>query len=157
MTNKQQLFVGEYLLDFNATQAAIRAGYSEKTAEAIGFENLKKPKIEKAIADALKERRQRYDITEERVLEEIGVMAFAPMPDGFKPADKLAALDKLCKYLGMFTEHVHHSGDITTTVRAMSDEELLERHTDYANRFKNLEAVRPDPALLNGDVNGDGE
>ena len=154
MTNKQQLFVGEYLIDFNATQAAIRAGYSENAAEAIGFENLRKPKIEKAIADALKERRERYEITEERVLEEIGAMAFAPTPEGFKPSDKLAALDKLCKYFGLFIERIEHSGEITTNVRAMSDEELMERHADFANRFKNLEVA--DPALLNGETNGDG-
>ena len=53
MTAKQQLFVDEYLIDLNATQAALRAGYSEKTARSIGAENLSKPDIEKAIADAL--------------------------------------------------------------------------------------------------------
>lgn len=41
LTKKQQLFVDEYLVDLNATQAAVRAGYSAKTAEAIGFENLR--------------------------------------------------------------------------------------------------------------------
>lgn len=49
LTNKQSAFVSEYLIDFNATQAAIRAGYSENTARAIGHENLTKPDIEKEI------------------------------------------------------------------------------------------------------------
>ena len=51
-TTKQQRFVEEYPVDFNATQAAIRAGYSERTAYSIGQENLNKPEI----ADAIKER-----------------------------------------------------------------------------------------------------
>ena len=51
LTAKQQRFVEEYLVDLNATQAAIRSGYSEKTAHDIGCENLKKPDIEKAIKE----------------------------------------------------------------------------------------------------------
>ena len=46
LTDKQQRFCEEYLVDLNATQAAVRAGYSEKTAGAIGFENLRKPEIQ---------------------------------------------------------------------------------------------------------------
>lgn len=53
LTAKQQRFVDEYLIDLNATQAAIRAGYSEKTAKDIGCENLAKPNISAVIEDAL--------------------------------------------------------------------------------------------------------
>ena len=52
LTNKQQRFVAEYVVDCNATQAAIRAGYSKKTAGLIGHENLHKPKIADGIAKA---------------------------------------------------------------------------------------------------------
>ena len=52
MTPKQEAFVAEYLIDLNATQAAIRAGYSEATAYSIGNENLSKPEIATAIAKA---------------------------------------------------------------------------------------------------------
>ncbi len=52
LTPKEQLFVAEYLKDFNATQAAIRAGYSKNTAYHIGYENLKKPQIQTAIANS---------------------------------------------------------------------------------------------------------
>lgn len=55
LTTKQQRFIQEYLLDLNATQAAIRAGYSPKTACAIGVENLTKPNIRAAIDEKLKE------------------------------------------------------------------------------------------------------
>ena len=81
MTAKQERFVQEYLIDLNATQAALRAGYSEKTAMVIGSENLKKPEINKAIADALNARRLRTEVTQDRVLEELALVAFADMPD----------------------------------------------------------------------------
>ena len=60
----------------------------------------------------------------------------ATLPDGdeIKVSEKLGALDKLAKHLGLFTKHIHHSGEITTPVRAMSDEELLERASQLANR-----------------------
>ena len=53
MTDRQRKFADEYLIDCNATQAAIRAGYSEKTAYSIGDENLKKPEIKKYIDEQL--------------------------------------------------------------------------------------------------------
>jgi len=145
MTAKQERFVEGYLVDLNATKAAIRAGYSEKTARAMGHENLTKPDIEEAIADALKARRQRTEVTQDRVLEELAVLAFAPITDErlaqLKISDQLTALDKLAKHLGMFTERVHHSGQVATNVREMSDEELRERVSHLANRFTNLEVA----------------
>ena len=71
LTPKQQRFVEEYLIDLNATQAAIRAGYSEKTANEIGAENLAKPSIAKAIQEALQERRERVQIDADYVLKRL--------------------------------------------------------------------------------------
>ncbi len=83
MTPKQQVFVNEYLIDLNATQAAIRAGYSEKTAKAIGQENLTKPAIAAAIADAQQERGDRVALTADRVLLEIGRLATSDLRRAF--------------------------------------------------------------------------
>ena len=71
LTPKQAMFVQEYLADLNATQAAIRAGYSEKTAYCIGDENLKKPDIAKAIQQAMDERGKRLEITQDTVMRNI--------------------------------------------------------------------------------------
>jgi phage terminase small subunit len=68
LTDKQKRFVEEYLVDLNATQAAIRAGYSADTAYSIGHENLKKPEIVAAIAEAQAARADRTAITADRVL-----------------------------------------------------------------------------------------
>lgn len=76
LTAKQARFVEEYLVDLNATQAAIRAGYSENAASEIGYENLRKPQIQDAIAKRRQEMQQRTEITADRVLEEYAKIAF---------------------------------------------------------------------------------
>lgn len=81
MTKKQKLFVDEYLIDLNATQAAIRAGYSPDTAGSIGGENLKKPEISAAIAKAMAERSRRTGINQDRILQEIAKLALVNIDD----------------------------------------------------------------------------
>ena len=76
LTAKQQRFVEEYLVDLNATQAAIRAGYSTNTAGSIGDENLKKPEIKSAIDKALAERSKRTGINADRIIQELAKIAF---------------------------------------------------------------------------------
>ena len=71
LTPKQQRFVEEYLIDLNATQAAIRAGYSEKTAYSVGHENLKKPEIQKAIQEAQSKRTEQTQIDSAYVLKRL--------------------------------------------------------------------------------------
>lgn len=71
LTDKQRMFVKEYLVDLNASAAALRAGYSKKTAGAIGYENLKKPQIQAAIQIEIKEREKRTEITADYVLDTI--------------------------------------------------------------------------------------
>lgn len=91
MTPKQERFVEEYLKDLNATQAAIRAGYSKKTAQQIGTENLSKPVIAEAIADAQGQRSERTKIDADWVLTRLASEATADLGDlyaedgGFKP------------------------------------------------------------------------
>lgn len=71
LREKQRLFVEEYLIDLNATQAAIRAGYSKKTAGQIGDENLKKPQIAQAIKEALDSRSKRVQVDADYVLNRL--------------------------------------------------------------------------------------
>lgn len=76
LTPKQAAFVREYLIDLNATQAAIRAGYSQKNADKIGPELLGKTRIKAEIQVVMDERAERLDITADRVLKEIAKLAF---------------------------------------------------------------------------------
>jgi phage terminase small subunit len=68
LTAKQQSFVEEYLVDLNATQAAIRAGYNPKTARAIASENLSKPAITEAIANRQADRLLRVEVSQDDVI-----------------------------------------------------------------------------------------
>lgn len=76
LTPKQARFVEEYLIDLNATQAAIRAGYSPDTAQQTGSENLSKPVISARIAKAMAERSKRTGVNQDRIVLELAKIAF---------------------------------------------------------------------------------
>lgn len=69
LTDKQKRFCDEYLIDMNATQAAIRAGYSEKTAKQIATENLSKPYLQEYIQKAMAEKDNKLIATQDEVLQ----------------------------------------------------------------------------------------
>lgn len=99
LTPRQERFVDEYLIDLNATQAAIRAGYSEKTAYSMGQRLLKNVEIQSVIQKRRQDRERRTEITQDRVLQELAAIAFARGTDyasvstggvvGIKPTDEL--------------------------------------------------------------------
>lgn len=81
LTAKQKRFVEEYLIDLNATQAAIRAGYKVDNARQTATENLAKPYISEAIEKALAERSRRTGISQDRVIQELAKIAFVNIRD----------------------------------------------------------------------------
>jgi phage terminase small subunit len=83
LTDKQERFCDEYLIDLNATQAAIRAGYSEKTAHSIGNENLIKPEIQERIREKQKEIQERNKITADMVVQELANVGFMNIGEVF--------------------------------------------------------------------------
>ena len=119
LTPKQGLFVKEYLIDLNATQAAIRAGYSEKTAQEIGSENLSKPIIAEAINDQLDKRTKAVEITTDFILS--GLKEIASNKDE-QTKDRLKAFELLGKYKKLFTDRVENeqSGKIQVTLNVPS-------------------------------------
>ena len=94
MTPKQDAFVREYLIDLNATQAAIRAGYSVRTAEQAGSRLLSDVKISVAHKEAMDARAARVELSADRVLRELMLMGFANMLDYLTPhEDGTASVD----------------------------------------------------------------
>ncbi len=81
LNEKQKRFVQEYLIDLNAKQAAIRAGYSPKTAEVQASRLLSLVKVQTEIAKAMEDREKRTGITQDRVLAELSAIAFAKATD----------------------------------------------------------------------------
>jgi len=122
LTPKQQRFVEEYLVDLNATRAAIRAGYSEKTANVEGPKHLVKPGIAAAIKEKQDKLSKRTELTQEWVLERLKAIAEVQVAQGVnehvKASDAISALEKIGKHLGMFVTKVE--------TRDMTMESILE-------------------------------
>ncbi len=93
LTAKQQRFCDEYLIDLNATQAAIRAGYSPKTAEQLAYQLLQKTSVQNHIAELQKKREERTEITQDSVLHELALIAFAKASDYAKVVEKDAMIE----------------------------------------------------------------
>lgn len=93
---KQKRFVDEYLIDLNATQAAIRAGYSKKRASEIGYQLLQKTTVQESIQKSMDDRANRTQITADRVLQEYAKIGFADIKDflSFRTAQTVVDRDK---------------------------------------------------------------
>jgi phage terminase small subunit len=130
LTDKQQLFIQEYLVDFDSTQAATRAGYSVPTAYAQGHALLKQPLVEKALSEAKGQRIQRTQVDQdfvisklvevvERAMDPYPVLDRDGMPTGeFKWQGSVAnsALALLAKHTGGFGDKGDDEGGITVVV-----------------------------------------
>ena len=133
LTKKQQLFVDEYLIDLNATQAAIRAGYSVDTAAVIGCENLTKPNIQQAIAKEMAERSKRTGVNQDRVVLELAKIAFVKMTDIVDDEGRIKSDatddDLACIESVKFKESYSDTGSMT------------EREVKIASKMKALELL----------------
>jgi phage terminase small subunit len=127
LTDKQKRFCEEYLIDLNATQAAIRSGYSEKTAKEIGYEHLTKPHIAAYIEEKQKKLEKKTEITQEWVLNNLKKIAERCMQqeamtdkDGnfegvfkFEASGANKALELIGRHLGMFNDKLRLEGGLT--------------------------------------------
>ena len=93
LTAKQQRFCDEYLIDLNATQAAIRAGYSEKTACEQGARLLTNVKVQANIQKRKCDRIERTEITQDMVLRELAIIAFSNAADYAAVVEKQAVIE----------------------------------------------------------------
>ena len=136
LTAKQQRFCDEYLIDLNATQAAIRAGYSKKTANRIGTENLSKPVIKEYIENRMAEKEAALIADQDEVLKYLTSVlrgqsksteiVIEGLGDGSTKArkmekepsekDKLKAAELLGKRYGLYTEKVEETVDMELNV-----------------------------------------
>ena len=117
LTEKQKRFIDEYLIDLNATAAAVRAGYSKKNAGKIGPRLVGESRITQALADRIHARMKRTEITQDFVLENLKEIVERSMQhdgaDDYDPRAAAKALELLGRHLGMFTDKVNLSGELT--------------------------------------------
>jgi phage terminase small subunit len=134
MTPKQARFVAEYLVDLNATQAAIRAGYSPKIAAQQGAENLIKPYIAAAIQAGQRTQLEAAGVSKARLLQELGRVALARVSDYFDPVTKAA----------------RHPSELSADAGAalagfevvIKNAEAGDGHTDTIHKFKLWDKVK---------------
>lgn len=107
MTEKQKRFCDEYLVDYNATQAAVRAGYSAKSAYSIGEENLRKPELKTYIDERLEQLHNERTATAQEVVEYLTAVL---RNRAEASQNRLKAAELLGKRFGLFTDKVAVSG-----------------------------------------------
>lgn len=143
MTVKQKIFIEEYLIDLNATQAAIRAGYSSDSAYSIGQENLKKPELRARIDQAMAERSRRTGINQDRVLRELARLAFV------NPTDVINMEDATLK----------ESSDVDDTAAIQSvkvksfGENGIEREIKMTDKLRALELLGKHLGMFQNNLN----
>ena len=104
LSDKQKRFCDEYLIDLNATQAAIRAGYSQKTAYSLGQRQLKKVEIQKYIQQRMADRTARTEITQDFVLRELMNIASVKATDFAKVVEKDATINVEGQLIQLYDE-----------------------------------------------------
>lgn len=145
VTEKQKRFVEEYLIDLNATQAAIRAGYTPGSANGQGARLLANASISRAISKRIAEQSKRTGITQDRVLQELAKVAFANITDvvdedgrirdDAKPDDTAAI------------EYIH--AKMSDSVQGQS----VEREVKMASKLKALELLGKHLGMFNDKLN----
>ena len=149
MTDKQQRFVAEYLVDMNAKQAAISAGYSQKTAYSIGNELLRKPEISQAIDAAMTERRNKLIADrQERQMFWTETMRDA----GEDMRNRLKSSELLAKSFGDFTEKREIQAEVSCSDydwSKLTESELLQLRGLLVKATPTSEKTRKELNLLN--------
>lgn len=134
LSPKQLRFVDEYLIDLNATQAAIRAGYSPNVAGEMGCENLKKPNVRKLIDIQMAERAKRTGINADRIVREIAKMAFV------NPLDVINIKDATVKD-GINNDDAAAISSVKVKIIPTEDGEIVEREIKLSDKTRNLELL----------------
>lgn len=141
LTLKQQRFADEYIISGNATEAAIKAGYSKKTAYSIGLENLKKPEIKKLIDEKLKELSDKKIADQQEVLAYLtsvlrgetqseivvvegqgeGVSRAKPIQKAPDERERLKAAELLGKRMGLFKDKIDVTANVPVIISGGDD------------------------------------
>lgn len=134
LTNRQKLFVQEYLIDCNAYQAALRAGYSKTTAARNAYTFFANPLIKAAIHEAMTQRCQRTGITQDRVLQELAAIAFSDLRDVAEWSEETLTLKPSSL---LTTQQASLICEISTTATTNTSKTKIKRH----DKMKALELI----------------
>lgn len=145
LTAKQKRFIEEYLIDLNATQAAIRAGYSPDTANEQGCRMLANVSIRTRIDQAMAERSKRTGVSQDRVIRELARIAFVNAPD---------MIDTKTATLREDANEDDTAAIQSVKVKQMSgDTEMVEREIKLADKMKALELLGKHLGMYQNNLN----
>lgn len=150
LTAKQKRFIEEYLIDLNATQAAIRAGYSPHTAKEIGYENLTKPHIRAHVDKAMAERSKRTGINAERVVIELARI-------GLINPGKLINFDKATVRADATEDDLAAVQSVKVKTIPTEDGDIVEREVRLYDKNRALELLGKHLGIFTDNVKVSGE
>jgi phage terminase small subunit len=159
LTPRQEAFVREYLVDLNGKQAAIRAGYSERSAESTASALLRVPKVAEAVAEAKGERARRCEVSADRVLQELARIAFADPAAAYGPDGKLLSVREMppetrSALAGMDVEE-GGDGKVTRKVKTWGKVQALELLGKHLGMFtEKVEHSAAEPVRISIDLGG---
>ena len=144
MNDRQRAFVREYLVDHNGKHAAIRAGYSPKSAEATASTLLKNPAVESELAKQRAVQINRLELKADEVLNEVRAIAFAALEKGslIRAKEKIRALELLMRHLGLLEPQaagdLHIHAYLTPQVLARMPQDQLDELGELALRVRQV-------------------
>ncbi len=151
LTEKQRRFAAEYLIDLNGTQAAIRAGYSARTANEQASRMLANVSIQQAISEAMAERSKRTGVNQDRIVQELAKIAFLKITDVVDregrikenaSEDDLACIESI-KYKHSDTETGSSTEREVKAASKLKAMELLGKHLGMWNDRLDVNVVQP--------------
>jgi hypothetical protein len=128
LTDKQTRFVNEYLIDFDKTNAAKRAGYSANSARTIGCDNLNKPYIRNSISKRIEQLSEANFVTRELIISKLLIEAL-DKSEGSSQSARVSALDKLAKIYGLYMNEPLVSISLAQTMADISRANAANRKT----------------------------
>lgn len=150
MTERQKRFCEEYLIDLNATQAAIRAGYSPKTAQEQGSKLLSKVIVRARIDNELAERSKRTGVTADRIVRELARIAFVSAPD-------VINLDKATVVDGAADDDLAAIASVKVKTSTSDSGDMVEREIKLADKIKALELLGRHNGMFTDNINLTGD
>lgn len=152
LTDKQEQFCLEYLIDLNATQAAIRAGYSEPNADKIGSELLGKPRVKERIQQLMDKRQSRTEVTADMILKELLLIAKTDLIHAFDERGNLKNIkdipEETRRAISGIETVVDRDGEVTKKLKLWDKPktlELLGRHLKlFTDKIEHSGSIKTD-------------
>lgn len=156
LTEKQKRFAEEYLLDFNGARAAREAGYNKNVADRIAYQNLRKLEIQKYICELQEKKKEKFELSEEKIIDELSAIAFSRITDyasihkGFSMSGNIVTVLDFKNTEGLNERQIAAIGELSQTDKGNIKMKL-------ADKLKALELLGKQIGMFKDNVKVDGD